>query len=163
MQTWLSRSWTSIPMYSMAGLPSLVGGAEVYHWAGSQPLIPSTFPARSLTRAGLRGKLPPVSDPVATIRADLLVLGGIVVTMDPARSVLPDGGLAIRDRSIVAVGPPRGDRAHARRPHRRRRRGRPGDPRAHRRPHPHRDDPVSRPRRRPAAARLARASRLAGR
>lgn len=46
-----------------------------------------------------------MSDPVATIRADLLVLGGIVVTMDPARSVLPDGGLAIRDGSIVAVGP----------------------------------------------------------
>ncbi|HKA28402.1 MAG TPA: S-adenosylhomocysteine deaminase, partial [Candidatus Binatia bacterium] len=46
-----------------------------------------------------------MSDPVATIPADLLVLGGIVVTMDPARSVLPDGGLAIRDGSLVAVGP----------------------------------------------------------
>src|SRR5262249_34119300 len=40
MQTWLSRWWTSIPMYSIAGLPPLVGGTEVYHWTGSQPLHP---------------------------------------------------------------------------------------------------------------------------
>jgi hypothetical protein len=31
-------------MYSMAGLPPLVGGAKVYHWAGSQPLHPIYLP-----------------------------------------------------------------------------------------------------------------------
>jgi hypothetical protein len=40
------------PMYSMAGLPPLVGGAEVYHWAGSQPLHPiylrTTFRANAV-------------------------------------------------------------------------------------------------------------------
>src|SRR5262249_28696659 len=39
------------------------------------------------------------------VPADLLVLGGIVVTMDERRTVLPRGGLAIRDGRIVAVGP----------------------------------------------------------
>jgi 5-methylthioadenosine/S-adenosylhomocysteine deaminase len=50
----------------------------------------------------------------APVPADLLVLGGIVVTMDERRTVLPRGGLAIRDGRIVAVGP-RDDiaRAHA--------------------------------------------------
>ena len=28
------------PMYSIAGLPPLVGGPEVYHWTGSQPVHP---------------------------------------------------------------------------------------------------------------------------
>ncbi len=37
--------------------------------------------------------------------ADVLVVGGIVVTMDAARTVLPEGALAIRDGAIVAVGP----------------------------------------------------------
>jgi 5-methylthioadenosine/S-adenosylhomocysteine deaminase len=37
--------------------------------------------------------------------ADLLVLGGTVVTMDAARRVIEDGGLAIRQNRIVAVGP----------------------------------------------------------
>jgi len=50
----------------------------------------------------------------APVPADLLVLGGIVVTMDERRTILPCGGLAIRDGRIVAVGP-RDDiaRAHA--------------------------------------------------
>src|SRR5262249_3281836 len=50
----------------------------------------------------------------APVPADLLVLGGIVVTMDERRTVLPRGGLAIGDGRIVAVGP-RDDiaRAHA--------------------------------------------------
>ncbi len=39
------------------------------------------------------------------VPADLLVLGGIVVTMDERRTILPRGGLAIRDGRIVAVGP----------------------------------------------------------
>lgn len=38
-------------------------------------------------------------------RADLLVSGGIVVTMDSARRVIEDGAVAIRDDGIVAVGP----------------------------------------------------------
>lgn len=37
--------------------------------------------------------------------ADMLVLGGIVVTMDERRSILPDGALALRGNSIVALGP----------------------------------------------------------
>jgi 5-methylthioadenosine/S-adenosylhomocysteine deaminase len=38
-------------------------------------------------------------------RADLLVWGGTVVTMDAGRRVLEDGGVAIRGDTIVAVGP----------------------------------------------------------
>jgi 5-methylthioadenosine/S-adenosylhomocysteine deaminase len=36
---------------------------------------------------------------------DLLVAGGVLVTMDPARRVLPDGAVAARDGRIVEVGP----------------------------------------------------------
>src|SRR5262245_50287552 len=42
------------------------------------------------------------ADPAAV---DLLILGGIVVTMDARRTILPDGAVAIRDGGIVAVGP----------------------------------------------------------
>jgi len=38
-------------------------------------------------------------------QADLLVVGGIVVTMDPRGSVLDAGALAVRDGAIVAIGP----------------------------------------------------------
>jgi 5-methylthioadenosine/S-adenosylhomocysteine deaminase len=38
-------------------------------------------------------------------RADLLILGGTVVTMDSLRAVLDDGAVAVRGDSIVAVGP----------------------------------------------------------
>ena len=37
--------------------------------------------------------------------ADVLVLGGIVVTMDQRRSILSDGALAICGDSIAALGP----------------------------------------------------------
>jgi 5-methylthioadenosine/S-adenosylhomocysteine deaminase len=37
--------------------------------------------------------------------ADILVLGGIVVTMDERRTILTDGALALRGDSIVALGP----------------------------------------------------------
>jgi 5-methylthioadenosine/S-adenosylhomocysteine deaminase len=37
--------------------------------------------------------------------ADLLVLGGIVVTMDEHRTILSRGGLATRDGRIAAIGP----------------------------------------------------------
>ena len=36
---------------------------------------------------------------------DLIVSGGIVVTMDGARAIIRDGGVAVRGDSIVAVGP----------------------------------------------------------
>lgn len=36
---------------------------------------------------------------------DLIVSGGTVVTMDAARFILPDGSVAVRGDSIVAVGP----------------------------------------------------------
>lgn len=37
-------------------------------------------------------------------RVDLLLTGGTVVTMDSAWTIIPDGAVALRDRSIVAVG-----------------------------------------------------------
>jgi 5-methylthioadenosine/S-adenosylhomocysteine deaminase len=37
--------------------------------------------------------------------ADILVLGGIVVTMDDRRTILPEGALALRGDSILALGP----------------------------------------------------------
>src|ERR1041385_1248450 len=36
---------------------------------------------------------------------DLLVLGGTVVTMDQTRRVIDDGGIAVSQGRIVAVGP----------------------------------------------------------
>src|SRR5262249_25659008 len=39
------------------------------------------------------------------VTVDILVLGGIVVTMDERRSILPDGALAIRGDAIIALGP----------------------------------------------------------
>src|SRR5687768_12610675 len=45
------------------------------------------------------------SDPVAAERADLLIAGGLVVTMDAQRTVLEQGALAVRGNQIVAVGP----------------------------------------------------------
>ena len=44
------------------------------------------------------------------ITADVLVLGGIVVTMDERRTILPDGALAIRGDSIRCARPSRADR-----------------------------------------------------
>jgi cytosine/adenosine deaminase-related metal-dependent hydrolase len=38
-------------------------------------------------------------------QADVLVLGGLIVTMDRQRTVLIDGAIAVRDGVIVAVGP----------------------------------------------------------
>jgi cytosine/adenosine deaminase-related metal-dependent hydrolase len=37
--------------------------------------------------------------------ADIVVRGGLVVTMDQHRTVLSDGAIAVRDGAIVAVGP----------------------------------------------------------
>ncbi len=36
---------------------------------------------------------------------DLLLRGGVVIAMDPARRVIADGAVAIRDGRIAAVGP----------------------------------------------------------
>src|SRR5262245_50421499 len=38
-------------------------------------------------------------------RADILVLGGILVTMDERRTILQDGAMALRGNSILAIGP----------------------------------------------------------
>jgi len=38
-------------------------------------------------------------------RVDLMVSGGIVVTMDGTRAIYHDGSVAVRGDSIVAVGP----------------------------------------------------------
>ena len=38
-------------------------------------------------------------------RVDLLILGGTIVTMNSARQVIDDGGIAVRDGRIVAIGP----------------------------------------------------------
>jgi 5-methylthioadenosine/S-adenosylhomocysteine deaminase len=46
-----------------------------------------------------------MSEPASTADVDLLVLGGIVVTMDARRTVLPDGAIAVRGGELVAVGP----------------------------------------------------------
>jgi 5-methylthioadenosine/S-adenosylhomocysteine deaminase len=48
-----------------------------------------------------------MSDPdnAGSDRADILVLGGILITMDERRTVLPDGALALRGDSILALGP----------------------------------------------------------
>ncbi|HEX4982319.1 MAG TPA: amidohydrolase family protein [Ilumatobacteraceae bacterium] len=43
--------------------------------------------------------------PEREIRADLLVRGGDVVTMDGARTVMRDGAVAVRGNIIVALGP----------------------------------------------------------
>ncbi|WP_426956450.1 amidohydrolase family protein [Muricoccus radiodurans] len=37
--------------------------------------------------------------------ADLIIEGGVVITMDPARRVIPDGAVAVAAGRIVAVGP----------------------------------------------------------
>jgi 5-methylthioadenosine/S-adenosylhomocysteine deaminase len=39
------------------------------------------------------------------VRADLLVAGGTVVTMDASRTILDDGAVAVKGDTIVAVGP----------------------------------------------------------
>ena len=36
---------------------------------------------------------------------DLLITGGTIITMDPARRVIPDGAVAIQGNTIAAVGP----------------------------------------------------------
>src|ERR1700676_5657519 len=39
------------------------------------------------------------------VRADLLVAGGTVVTMDASRTILDDGAVAVKGDTIIAVGP----------------------------------------------------------
>src|SRR6201991_2492089 len=49
----------------------------------------------------------PLSDAVAQERrsVDLLVLGGTIVTMDQTRRIIDDGGIAVSNGRIVAIGP----------------------------------------------------------
>src|SRR6185369_3356466 len=49
----------------------------------------------------------PLSNVAAQTRrqVDLLVLGGTIVTMDQTRRVIDDGGIAVANGRIVAVGP----------------------------------------------------------
>src|ERR671911_371417 len=54
-----------------------------------------------VTGAALLHAQPPVPQP-----ADLLITGGTVITMDPARRVLTPGAVAVRGADIVAVGTP---------------------------------------------------------
>src|SRR5262249_39975916 len=44
---------------------------------------------------------------VVVMRADLVVHGGLLVTMDAERRVFADGGIAVRDGSLIDVGPSR--------------------------------------------------------
>ncbi len=48
--------------------------------------------------------LPPKPGDIAVTQVDLLVLGGTVVTMNQAREVIENGGVAVKAGKIVAVG-----------------------------------------------------------
>src|SRR5215510_15148079 len=49
--------------------------------------------------------LPPVTAQTRRQPAELLVLGGTIVTMDQTRRVIEDGGIAVSGGRIVAIGP----------------------------------------------------------
>lgn len=46
-----------------------------------------------------------MTDAPPAARADLVVEGGVVIAMDAARRVIPDGAVAVRDGRVLAVGP----------------------------------------------------------
>ncbi|MCV4677512.1 hypothetical protein OFC08_32015, partial [Escherichia coli] len=49
--------------------------------------------------------LPAASANTALPKAvDYLILGGTIVTMDDARTIIRDGGIAVKDGKIVSVG-----------------------------------------------------------
>jgi 5-methylthioadenosine/S-adenosylhomocysteine deaminase len=50
------------------------------------------------------GAAPQETPNVDAAVADLVILGGTVVTMDASRTVIDDGGIAVRDGAILAVG-----------------------------------------------------------
>jgi len=58
----------------------------------------------------------PPAPPAPVVDADLLLLGGIVVTMDPRRTVYAAGALAVRGGQIQAVGPRQEVAGHRRAP-----------------------------------------------
>src|SRR4029077_3085345 len=71
------------------------------------------YPIMNRTKAG-RGTLILIATVVVFISVaiaqekqsvDLIVSGGVVVTMDSARAINQDGSVAVRGDSIVAVGP----------------------------------------------------------
>src|ERR1051325_12120990 len=49
--------------------------------------------------------LSPVTAQTRRQSVDLLVVGGTIVTMDQTRSLIDDGGIAVANGRIVAVGP----------------------------------------------------------
>ena len=77
-------------------------------------------------------------------KADLLITGGTVVTMDAARSILDDGAVVVKGDTIVAVGPRTNSKQiRCRTDHRRK--GQAGFARIHQRPHPRAHDAFPRP------------------
>ena len=76
--------------------------------------------------------------------ADTVLLGGRVVTMDERRTVLPDGGLALRDGAITAVGSRDTIAAAYRAPRIIDTSDTPDHPGPDRRPHAHPDDALPR-------------------
>ena len=67
----------------------------------SRTLLPTLLPL--LLSVSVCSQTSPA--PQAKKSADLLILGGLVVSMDPSRHVYDDGAVAVRGDSIVAVGP----------------------------------------------------------
>ena len=57
-----------------------------------------------ISTAGCPGSDNPPATGAVLASADLLVLGGTIVTMDPNRSVIVDGGIAVLDGAIEAIG-----------------------------------------------------------
>lgn len=80
------------------------------HWPSGAPRLTAPMAAALTGAALLATSACAVPDgspgaPGAARSADLLVLGGTLITMDASRTVLADGGVAIEEGAIVAVGP----------------------------------------------------------
>ncbi|HEX4543243.1 MAG TPA: amidohydrolase family protein, partial [Candidatus Acidoferrum sp.] len=64
---------------------------------------PSQSPAHLSLTASSRGSVPQAA--ANQPKVDLLITGGLVLTMDGSRATYDDGAVAVRGDSIVAVGP----------------------------------------------------------
>ena len=58
----------------------------------------------AITASGCSGPGNNATEAGGAAAADILLLGGTVVTMDPARTVISDGGIAVVDGAITAIG-----------------------------------------------------------